>query len=123
MAPRGFRLLLLGLIAAVVAACGSPEPPAAAELPDDVGPVTADPTVTVVDNRFDPDEVVVEVGTEVTWVWEGRAAHNVVGDGFESELLVSGTFAHTFDATGSFAYVCTVHPGQEGVVHVVPAGG
>ena len=123
MAPRGFRLLLLGPIIAVVAACGSAEPPAAAELPDDVGPVTADPTVAVVDNRFEPDEVVVEVGTEVTWVWEGRAAHNVVGDGFESDVMVAGDFAHTFDTTGSFTYVCTLHPGQEGVVHVVPAGG
>ena len=108
--------------ALLLAACSSTGPAPAAALPDDVGPVDADATVAVADNVFVPDELVVEVGTEVTWVWEGRAVHDVAGDGFQSDIVAEGTFSHTFDAAGAYHYVCTLHPGMEGTVFVVPEG-
>lgn len=116
------RTAALAVAAALLAACGSTGPAPAAALPDDVGPVTEDPTVTVADNVFVPEDVVVEVGAEVTWVWDARAVHDVVGDGFESEVKVEGTFTHTFDSEGAYTYVCTLHPGMEGTVYVVPEG-
>lgn len=106
----------------LLAACSSTDPSPAAAVPEDVGPVDADPTVAVDDNVFAPDDLVVAVGTEVTWVWEGRAVHDVVGDGFESEIVAEGTFTHTFDAEGAYHYVCSLHPGMEGTVFVVPEG-
>lgn len=109
----------LSLAAVVLAGCAS-SAPAVAEVPDDVGPVSTEPVVAVLDNVYDSVEVVVEVGTEVTWVWEGRAAHDVVGEGFDSGVQSTGTFTHTFDEPGAYGYVCTLHPGMDGTVFVVP---
>jgi plastocyanin len=107
----------------VLAACGSDDAAEVAEVPDDVGPVDADPTVAVRDDVFVAEELVVEVGTEVTWEWEGRSAHDVVGDGFDSGVLTEGTFTHTFESGGSYAYTCRLHPGMDGVVHVLDQEG
>lgn len=75
-------------------------------------------TVQVDDNFFDPDEIDVGVGATVTWEWVGSEPHNVVGDGFESDIQQQGTFEQTFEEAGSYDYVCTVHPGMEGTVEV-----
>lgn len=104
----------------MLVACGDTGPTPATALPDEVGSVDADPTVDVGDNWFAPEELVVEIGTEVTWVWEGRSVHDVVGDGFESDVIAEGSFTHTFEAEGAYPYVCTLHPGMEGTVYVVP---
>lgn len=116
----GSVLAPLSLAVVLLAGCAS-SAPAVAEVPDDVGPVTADPVVAVLDNLYEPEELVVEVGTEVAWVWEGRAAHDVVGDGFDSGVQGTGTFTHTFEEPGAYGYVCTLHPGMDGTVYVVPS--
>jgi plastocyanin len=115
---------VLGAGAALLLAVGcASEPPAASpDLPDGLGPPVAAPVVEVDDNVFVPDEVVVTAGTEVRWEWVGRAAHDVEGEGFESDIQVEGSFTHTFDAPGTFPYVCTLHPGMDGTVYVVPSG-
>jgi plastocyanin len=74
------------------------------------------PAVAVRDYEFEPGSLTVETGATVTWVWEGRAPHNVVGWGFESSDQSSGTFRHTFEEPGTFAYQCTLHAGMEGSV-------
>lgn len=117
-AVRAAALLLATLL---LVGCGRSDPQAVAPLPDTVPAVSAEARVTVVDNDFAPEELVVEVGTEVIWEWEGNAAHDVVGDGFNSGIQDEGTFAHTFEAVGSYAYVCTLHAGMEATVLTVPA--
>ena len=116
---RRTRACLLGMLAAAVAGCGGAEAGVTA-LADDVGAVSPDPTVAVVDNAFEDDEIVVEAGTEVAWEWRGDSEHDVVGPGFDSDLQATGTFAHTFDEPGTYTYVCTPHGGMTGTVHVVP---
>lgn len=122
---RGAVLLSAGLLSAVLLAMGlaaCSEPPASSpELPEGIGPPQPAPEVLVDDNVYLPAEVVIEVGDTVTWTWQGRAAHDVVGDGFETPLMVEGSFEHTFDTPGTYPYVCTVHPGMEATVYVVPA--
>jgi plastocyanin len=113
-----FLLAWLLLAAVTLAGCSS-SAPAVAEVPDDVGPVSAEPVVAVLDNIYEPEDLVVEVGTAVTWVWEGRAAHDAVGDGFDSGVQGAGTFTHTFEEPGAYGYVCTLHPGMDGTVFVV----
>lgn len=99
------------LVLVIAAGCGSgPDPLEAAPVE------TAE--VAVADNVFEPIAVSVPVGTEVVWTWEGRANHNVVGEGFESELVPTGTFAHTFDRAGTHEYVCTIHARMRGAVVV-----
>jgi plastocyanin len=76
------------------------------------------PAVVVRDYEFEPGSLTVETGATVTWVWEGRAPHNVVGGEFKSSDLSAGNFRHTFEEPGTFAYQCTIHPGMEGSVVV-----
>lgn len=59
---------------------------------------------------FEPNKTTIKVGESVKWEWEGGVQHNVNGDGFKSELQKKGTFSHTFDEAGTFAYKCDVHP-------------
>jgi plastocyanin len=115
------RALALAVVLLLAVACSSEPPAASPDLPDDLGPPVAAPVVEVDDNVFVPAELVVTVGTEVRWEWVGRAAHDVEGEGFESDIQVEGSFTHTFDRAGSFPYVCTLHPGMDGTVYVVPA--
>lgn len=75
--------------------------------------------VRVADNDFAPADLEIEVGHTVTWVWEGRAPHDVVGDDFDSGVLRDGTFTHTFDEAGTYDYTCTLHAGMDGRVTVV----
>jgi plastocyanin len=72
--------------------------------------------------EFKPADVTVKAGDTVTWVNDDSVGHDVTGDDFKSGdpgAMKSGdTFEHTFDAAGTFDYVCTVHPGMEGSVTV-----
>ena len=114
-----WRRGLLVLASVGVVACAGTEPEVLA-LADDVGSATDDPTITVSDNEFGPDELVIAAGTEVTWVWQGESEHDVVGAGFESPLQASGTFTQTFEETGTYTFVCSPHGDMTGTVHVVP---
>lgn len=77
---------------------------------------------------FNPGEVTIEVGGTVTWAF-GSVPHNVFFDdaagtpqdiaGFNSNTSLS----RTFDAAGTFAYECMIHPGMRGAVVVSPASG
>jgi plastocyanin len=98
----------LALTAAGCASQGSAEPP----------PSVDGPAVAVRDYEFEPASLTVETGATVTWVWEGRAPHDVVGQGFESKDQSSGTFRYTFDEPGTYPYECTIHPGMEGGIVV-----
>ncbi len=83
---------------------------------------------------YDPAEVIIDVGGEVTWinadagvsnfhtVTSGQLADDDAGAMFDSGMLQQdGKFSHTFDATGTFNYFCMVHPWMVGVVTVQEA--
>jgi plastocyanin len=75
-------------------------------------------SVTVADNTFSPKTATIRRGGTVTWRWKGKKAHNVVGKGFASKLIKTGTFKRTFSKTGTFSYLCSLHRGMEGKVRV-----
>ena len=78
-------------------------------------PVSESPTVTIQDLEFNQDQVTIEEGDTMTWVWDdGDMSHDVSGDGFKSEVQSEGTFAHTFDDAGTYPYVCTLHSEMRG---------
>lgn len=108
---RVARLLLVPLaLVATVAACGGD---------DDSGSASAEPgVVTVKDNKFDPKAMTVSVGDTVTWKFTGASAHNVTFDDFNSTLMKTGTFKHTFDKAGTYTYTCTIHSGMKGTIEV-----
>jgi plastocyanin len=83
-------------------------------------PVSASPPVTIQDMRFNSDHVTIEEGDTVTWVWDDDGmTHDVSGDGFRSEIQSEGTFSHTFEDSGAYPYVCSLHSGMRGTVTVV----
>ncbi len=96
----------------VLAACSS-------QPLEEIEPEVGVTDISVEDNRFGPRVVQVTPGAEVTWTWEGGDRHNVVGDGFQSELMRDGTFTHTFTEPGWYRYLCTLHAGMTGAVSVV----
>jgi plastocyanin len=103
---------IASLALVLTAACGG-------ESLDEVAPVAGVTTIAVEDNRFEPRVIEVDAGTEVTWDWaNARAQHNVIGDGYRSEVQRDGTFAHRFEAPGSYDFICTLHGGMTGRVIV-----
>jgi hypothetical protein len=79
---------------------------------------------------FNPQDVVVPVGTTVIWVNQDGAPHTATADDgklFKSDLLSKGqSFKFTFDQVGEFPYYCELHGGaggqdMAGKIKVVPA--
>ena len=63
------------------------------------------------DFRFAPATVRVPAGTSVEWRNTGRTDHTVKGPGFFSRAVpAGGRFAHRFAKSGSYEYLCTLHP-------------
>ena len=106
-----------------VVVTGNPEVKAVFTANATAAPSTA--AVTVRDNAFDPDEVVVAVGGTVTWTWAGSSQHNVtwVSGGLpNSATQTSGTHSVTFTSPGTYDYYCSIHgsanSGMRGKVEV-----
>lgn len=77
--------------------------------------------VTIADGQFNPAQVIVTVGSSVTWINQDQRDHSIIADdgGFSSGNLKPGrSFSHRFDSAGSFGYRCTLHPRERGVVVV-----
>jgi plastocyanin len=110
-------LVPLALAAVVLAGCGGD---GGGNGGADAAPVTGVTEVAAKDNRFTPSAIEVPAGTTVTWKFgDGFVPHDVSGDGFASgDPQRKGSFAHTFDAPGTFSYRCTVHDGMTGRVVV-----
>jgi len=69
--------------------------------------------------EFSAESVTIKKGQKVVWKFvEGK--HDVKGKGFNSKPQRDGKFAHVFDKTGTYKYVCTIHaPDMKGTVKVV----
>ena len=92
--------------------------------------LAANGAVSIVDKEFQPAKIVVAQGTTVTWtvakaigephtVTSAKTGDTAQGALFDSlkddpgltKLKVAGgTFSFTFDKSGTFDYLCTVHP-------------
>src|SRR3954447_25036979 len=79
------------------------------------------PAVMIDNAAFAAPHLDVLAGDTVTWHNTSVRTHNVNADdgSFASpRLLMSGTFGHRFDAPGTFAYYCQLHPSMRGDVAV-----
>jgi plastocyanin len=114
---RPVRLLGLTIVASVagLVACGEN----GSEQQSVVPPTT---TITMEDNRFDPQGQEVKVGMKLTWVNKDDASHDVdfvSGAAFESDPVAKdGTIEYTPRAAGKIAYVCSIHPSMTGTLVV-----
>jgi PKD repeat protein len=75
--------------------------------------------VSVVDNRFSPNDITITVGDTVRWTnAAGGALHDVTSDDgkFSPSVTASSfTFSLTFDSVDEILYYCTIHssPGRD----------
>lgn len=78
-------------------------------------------SVTAGFDAFTPSQVDALPGETIAWTNASPRVHSVTSDaglfGAE-ELLPDAVFSQRFDAVGSFAYHCTIHPGMTGAVDV-----
>lgn len=79
-------------------------------------------SVRIADFAYGPAAVQVSAGDTVTWSNDDDFAHTVTsgadGPMDSGEIGSGGTYRVTFDAAGSFEYVCTIHPSMRGTVEV-----
>lgn len=71
--------------------------------------------VSVTNNAFTPKALTVKKGTKVVWRWtQGGVPHNVTPANGKRGSATSSkkgfTFSKVMSRTGTFKYVCTVHP-------------
>ncbi len=81
-------------------------------------------SVEIMDFEFAPDSLAVTVGTTVTWINMGSAAHTVTsetGEPLNSELLSNGqSWSYTFTEPGTYTYHCRIHRMMTGTITVTP---
>ena len=84
-------------------------------------PVAQD--VSIQSMAFAPATVTVAEGTMITWKNKDAVDHTVTsndGTSFSSGTITSlGTFSFTPMVAGSYAYHCSIHPAETGIVQVV----
>ena len=87
----------------------------------------AEERVRIVGSAFDPAELTVPVGTEVTWVNADSFAHTVTegtdGQAAEDPIVdedidQNGSVSVTFDEAGTYEITCEFHPSMQMTVTV-----
>ncbi|WP_268541697.1 cupredoxin domain-containing protein, partial [Candidatus Nitrosotenuis cloacae] len=103
------------------------EEPMSGEILVSIPPGSSTPGCEANSECFIPSDILVSVGSTVTWTNDDTAAHTVtsgtVESGatgqFDSSLFMAGkTFSVTFDTAGQYQYFCMVHPWMVGTVTV-----
>jgi hypothetical protein len=79
-----------------------------------------DDTVYVRNMAFNPAEVRIRQGEDVTWLFGDREPHTVTADNnsFDSGKRADGEFRLRFDQVGTYSYHCALHPNMRGRVLV-----
>src|SRR5208337_272788 len=112
----------------------TPVPPAATTMvmPAPVTPVatassfSGEASVAIQNYSYIPASITVSPGTTVTWTNLDPVYHTVTSVepspvALNSPVLHQGdTFQFTFNQTGKYMYLCTIHPFMRGTVTVVP---
>lgn len=125
MSRRVVGLTVLGLLFAVVAL------PPAVLAGDPCFHSTSRPApttgstveISIADCVFQPTVSYVDAGATVEWRNTSSQAHEIVGAnltwGAHEKLLATGdTIGWSFDAPGTYAYSCMIHPGMTGAIVV-----
>ena len=115
-------VLLAAVCLAAASGCGGDggaEPAATAAASAPARPAIVD--VAMRHNRFRPHRIVVRLGQAVRWTNRDAVAHTVASQDLKlsSEAIRAGqTFRYRPRRRGRFAYFCTIHAGQTGVLIV-----
>ena len=76
-------------------------------------------TVQIVDERFEPNNILIETGQTVTWVNQDDDQHTASGRGMDTGVIDPGAEESvTFLVPGEYDYTCNFHPEMLGLVTV-----
>jgi plastocyanin len=75
--------------------------------------------VTIKNFSFSPSPLNIKVGTTVVWLNQDPVLHHIKSDTFESGDLSQGqSFQFTFNAAGTYDYICKIHTTMKGKIIV-----
>lgn len=118
------RALSAALAAVALAACSTESAGGPTLPPNDVTIVVGAATKGAA--AYDPNPITVSLAThpKVIWANDDGLQHTVTADdgvSFDSGNIGGGeAYSHTFSATGTFPYHCTIHPTMVGTLVVAP---
>jgi plastocyanin len=142
MTSRFSAITLVLLLVGALAACSSPaassvepEPTEAqesqaaepSETAEESEAAAGEETVRIDGSQFDPSELTIAVGTEVSWVNADSFAHTVTEgtDGtpvddpiIDEEIAQNATVSVTFDEPGTYEITCKIHPSMQMTITV-----
>jgi plastocyanin len=78
-------------------------------------------SVSIRDNQFMPQTIIVSRGATVRWNNIGAATHTSVATGGawnSGNIPPTGSFSHTFRESGTFTYRCAIHTAMNGTIIV-----
>jgi plastocyanin len=116
------RLLIIGLLALGLAACGSSSDSGGGQTASSGSCPSDAVTIHMKDIKFNPATASAKTGQTVCWVNDDSVDHDASADSgasFKSELFGKGkTFTTKLDTAGTVKYECTIHPGMTGEIDV-----
>jgi amicyanin len=121
---RLLRFYVVGLVALIgLAVWGVSLRRATSDAPGGQDTKRSPVQVSIEHSVFEPKELVVPVGTTVTWVNADDVPHTATSTAapplFDSKTLRTGsTFSFEFKAAGTYEYFCKAHPYMTGKVVV-----
>jgi len=79
-----------------------------------------DQKVTIDNFAFSPPSLTVSAGSEVTWTNQDDIPHSIVLPGVthSKPLDSNDSFSYRFDKTGTYSYICGLHPHMHGEIVV-----
>ena len=80
-------------------------------------------TITIQNGAFNPNNLTVKTGTNVQWINNDNASHQIISDSgaFQSPMLnTGGVYNFYFAKSGIFGYYCGLHPTETGTITVTP---
>lgn len=108
---------VLAALALIPAACGGAASSSNSTTTTHTPSAAAPKVITLKSVQFHPAVIHVSRGGSVIWKWEDAdigAPHNVTSTGAthfaSSTTKLTGTYAVTFNAAGTYAFQCTIHP-------------
>lgn len=91
-------------------------------------PVTTPPATAINNNSdainienfaFNPSVITIKKDSTITWTNNDTVPHAIKSADFNSETLTKGqSFSFTFNQTGTFNYICSIHPAMTGQIIV-----
>lgn len=76
-------------------------------------------SVNIQNFNFNPATLTIKKGSTVTWTNNDSAPHQIGSTIFNSSIFRKGqSYSYTFDISGTYDYICPLHPSMKGQITV-----